>query len=94
MEIQHDKHTIQLIKLNHNGKEFGIALDTFGSPENYDRLLKNIIRILGITGSCLYFKAESLYLIPMVIISLVMAGMSDIRYFRNKRNYLEWTAWR
>lgn len=94
MDIQHNEHEIRIVTLETEHRKFGLSLDTFGCPENHDRLLKNVLRLLGIGGMIWFFHAQSLWLVPMFLIAATFAGLTELRYFQNEPHELEFVAWR
>lgn len=94
IEPKLNEHDHELVRIDGINRKFGIILDTFGCPENYDRLLKNGLRLAGMAGVYWYFQANSLLLLPMFILAIVAAGLTELRFFQNNPRAFEFTAWR
>ncbi len=74
--------------------EFQYSFDTFGNTEGYDRLICNVIRLIGIFGTWyLILKQPRIILLPLMLLFLIMAGFTQVDYFKNKRKKFGFIAW-
>ena len=74
---------------------FWVSLDTFKTPEGWDRAIMNSIRAIGIIGTWMLFwyKMPFLIFLPLITLFIGIAGITKFKYFNNKKEIIM-TFWR
>ena len=83
------------LKLKLGNKELTYQIDTFGSDENHDRLIKNSIRAASLLAIILLQNLSANSVLRWLVVpAIIFVGTSEIRYFRNDKKKFSLEAWR
>lgn len=83
------------MRIGRNEIKAKFEFDTWGCPKNYDKLMTNITRIIGIGLVVVVFQDFFHPIINLSIyaVGLLLAGVTEIVYFRHDRKKFEFFTW-
>ena len=74
---------------------FRYVFDTWGSPKNYDKLITNIFRAISILILMYLVSHDVRSWVWFIMMPVVwfFAGVTEIRFFQNKKEKIEISCW-
>ena len=87
------EHTLFKFKLFGRTCTLRWCFDTFRTPKGNDKLLTNVVRVMGIFGIVSLPYLNNWYYIPLYCFIVLCVGVTEIKFFQYKQKRATFKSW-